>query len=53
MIVINETEVLAPPPTPAEAREKPPERQPPIGLTPQDLRRALRREALRRTRLRA
>lgn len=53
MIVINETEVLAPPPTPAEARATPPERLPPTGLTPQDLRRAMRREALRRARLQA
>jgi hypothetical protein len=50
-VIINEMEVIAPPPAPGRVRNTPPEQRPKPGPTLDDLTRALRRDALRRSRL--
>lgn len=51
-IVINELEVVAPPPSPAQNRT-PPENRPDPGVTPRDLYRVTRRQVERQLRSRA
>ena len=52
-VIINDMEVIAPPPAPGRVQNKPPEQRPKPGPTLDDMTRALRRDALRRERLAA
>jgi hypothetical protein len=51
-IVINELEVVAPPPGP-QANQTPPENRPPVGVTPRDLYWVTRKQVERQLRSQA
>ena len=52
-VVINELEVVAPPPSQQEVRQTPPQNLPTSGIKPEDIRAVIRKFAERRLRLHA
>lgn len=52
-VIINEVEVIAPPPRPETVQQRNPEQVPPAGPTPHDIYRVTRKLMERRLRLQA